>query len=85
MGTGGFGGVGGNIRFGQPHEAVAGSEVPIFEVGDVMADVPIASIKASPIVGNLSDMIPRSTQAPLLRKNVSEQSVIYVIWLVDNI
>ena len=79
MGTGGFGGAGGDVRFRQPHGAVTGSGVPVFEVVDIMADVPTASLKASPMVGNLSDMMPRSTQAPLLRKNVSEQSVIYVI------
>ena len=45
----------------------------------MMADVSTASTKASPMVGNLSDMMPRSTQAPLLKKNMSEQSVIYVI------
>ena len=59
MGSGGFGGVRGNIRFGQPHEAVAGSGAPVFGVADMMADVSTASMKASPMVGNLSDIIPR--------------------------
>ena len=82
MGTGGCGGVGGDVRLRQPHGAVTDSVVPAF---DVIADVSTASMKASPMVGNLSDIMPRSMQAPLLRKNVSEQSVIYVICLVENI
>ena len=82
MGTGGCGGFGGEVRFGQPHGAVTDSVVP---VSDVMADVSAASMEASPIIGNLSDIMPKSTQAPLLKKNVSEQSVMYVICLVVNI
>ena len=64
MGTGGCGGGGGLVRFGQPHGAVTFGLVPVFGVTDMMADVSTVSIKASPMVGNLSDMMPRSTQAP---------------------
>ena len=70
---------GGRVRFRQPHGAVSDGIVLVFDIADLMADVFSASTKASPMVGNLSEIIPRSTQAPLLKKKVSEQSVMYVI------
>ena len=78
-GIGGCGAGGGAARFGQPHGAMAAGGVPVCDSSDVVADVTIISDRASHIVGNLLEMMPRLIQASLLRKNVSEQSVIYVI------
>ena len=85
VGKGGCGGGGGTVRFGHPHGAVTRGEVWVCGVPDMMAEVSTASMKASPMVGNLSDIMPKSTQAPLLRKKVFVQSVMYVICLVENI
>ena len=43
MGTGGCGGGGGLVRFGQPHGAVTFGLVPVFGVTDMMADVSTVS------------------------------------------
>ena len=50
-----------------------------------VADVSTDSGRDSPMVGNLSEMMPRLLHASLLRKKVSEQSVMYVIWLVESV
>ena len=45
----------------------------------------ISTEKASPIVGNVSEMIPKLVQAFLLMKKVSVELVMYVIWFVENV
>ena len=82
-GKGGSGGGGGLARLGQPHWAMLGGGFPGCGTSDV-ANVSTASGRDSPMVGNLSEMMPRLLQASLLRKKVSEHSVMYVIWLVES-
>ena len=74
-GKGGSGEGGGLARLGQPHWAMLGGGFPGCGASDV-ANVSIGH--------NLLEMMPRLLQASLLRKKVSEHSVMYVIWLVES-
>ena len=63
---------GGAVRRGQPHGAIGSMGVieGSFSGGqfsEIVASVPVTVCVCSPMVGNLSDMIPRSAQAPLFR------------------
>ena len=73
IGNGGTAGVcGGAARRGQPQEAVGslGSvRDPVSGTGfnDAMVRASTALLLVSPMVGKLSDITPKSVQAPLLR------------------
>ena len=78
--NGGVGNVGGAVRFGQPHGDKGFSDGSICcttggWLSNDAAEVSVGEVMASPIVGNLCDMIPKSVHAALLKKKGPEVSV----------